>query len=108
MDDRAPAGKVPRTLLEAALVNILNPNPYLGWTLILGPVVVSAWREAPAAAVSVVAAFYCTMIAMLALLIVAFGSLRYFGSRLQRPLLLVSALVLLGLGVYQFVICFRS
>jgi len=27
----------PRTFLQAALVNVLNPNPYLGWALVLGP-----------------------------------------------------------------------
>ena len=69
----------------------------------LGPVVVSAWREDPSSGVAVVVAFYATMIATSALLIVAFGSARRFGPGLQRGLLLVSALVLAGLGVYQLV-----
>ena len=96
-------GKVPRTLLEAALVNILTPNPYLGWTFILGPLVVAAWREAPAWGVAVVASFYATMVTMLAVLIFSFGSARFLGPRFQRGLLLLSALILSGLGVYQLV-----
>jgi len=98
------AEKVPQTLLEAAVVNVLNPNPYLGWALVLGPVVVAAWREQPSSAVAVVAAFYTVMIATSAALIVAFSSARLFGPKLQRALLLASALILAGLGVYQLVI----
>ena len=40
--------RTPRTLLQAALVNVLNPNPYLGWALVLGPSVVEAWQQHPA------------------------------------------------------------
>jgi threonine/homoserine/homoserine lactone efflux protein len=94
-------GKIPRTLLEAALVNILNPNPYLGWTLVLGPAVVAAWRQSHVAGVAVVAAFYVTLTSMVAVTIVAFGTARFLGPKLQRGLLLASAVVLAGLGVYQ-------
>ena len=94
-------GKVPKTLIEAALVNLLNPNPYLGWTLILGPVVVEAWKEAPALGVAVVAAFYATMVTTVALLIVLFGSARLLGAGFQRILMFVSVWILAGLGVYQ-------
>jgi threonine/homoserine/homoserine lactone efflux protein len=96
--------KVPRTLLEAALVNLLNPNPYLGWTLILGPVVVAAWQEAPSFGIAVVVAFYATMVTMLAVLIFSFGSARFLGPKFQRSLLGISALVLAGLGIYQLVV----
>jgi len=99
--------KVPRTLLEAALVNLLNPNPYLGWTLILGPLVVTAWREAPSVGVAVVVAFYATLVTMLAALIFLFGSARLLGPRIQRALLLASSVVLVGLAVYQLVMCLR-
>lgn len=68
------SGNVPRTLFEAALVNLLNPNPYLGWALILGPVVVEAWTFNPEHGIAVIVSFYLTMIVMLALLIFAFGS----------------------------------
>jgi threonine/homoserine/homoserine lactone efflux protein len=106
---RSPSrtGKVPRTLFEAALVNVVNPNPYLGWTLVLGPVVVTAWRQAPSAGVAVVAAFYATMMIMLAVLILAFGTSRLLGPRLQHVLLGASGAVLAGLGVYQLVIGVR-
>jgi len=98
------ADRIPQTLLEAAMVNVLNPNPYLGWALVLGPLVVAAWHEQPSWGMAVVVAFYTVMIATSAGLIAAFGSARRFGPKLQRTLLLTSALILAGLGVYQLVV----
>lgn len=94
-------GEAPRTILEAALVNLLNPNPYLGWALVLGPVVVTAWQEAPGLGVAVVAAFYATMVTMLAILIFLFGTARFLGPAGRRHLQLVSVVILAGIGVYQ-------
>ncbi len=92
---------VPRTLLRATLVNLLNPNPYLGWTLILGPTAVVAWRQGPGLAVAFIAAFYATMVLTLAALIFVFGSARFFGPRVQRVLLLISVAALAGIAGYQ-------
>jgi len=36
--------------------------------------------------------------------IVALGTTRFLGPRLQRVLLLVSALILVGLGIYQLAV----
>jgi threonine/homoserine/homoserine lactone efflux protein len=89
------------TLLQAVAVNLLNPGPYIGWSLILGPVVIKAWNEAPARALALVIAFYCTMVATLALTIVLFGATRFLGPRGRRTLFLLSALALAALGVYR-------
>lgn len=91
----------PHTLLQAVAVNILNPNPYLGWSLVLGPRVLSAWSRSPAAAVALICGFYGTMVIMLALTIVAFGTARFLGARGRRMLILVSALLLAALGILQ-------
>lgn len=94
----APTAK---SLLGAALVNLVNPNPYLGWTLILGPTAVTAWREAPVNAVALIAAFYAMMIISLAALILLFGTTRFLGPRARRFLALFSAVILALIGVYQ-------
>lgn len=96
----ASSGSAPRTLLEAVLVNLLNPNPYLGWTLVLGPSALAAWREHPAHAVALIAAFYGTMVTMLAGFIFLVGSARFLGPGGRRGLLAVSAVTLAGLGIY--------
>jgi len=96
--------KVPRTLLEAAAVNLLNPHPYLGWALVLGPVVITAWSESPGLGITVVASFYVTMICMLAILIFLFGGVGLLSPKLQRYLGMISAAILAGLGIYQIAV----
>lgn len=98
----------PRTLFAAVLVNLLNPNPYLGWALVLGPSALAAWREHPAHAVALVCAFYGTMVAMLALFILLVGTVRFLSPRAQRGLIAVSALALAGLGLFLLVTGVRS
>ena len=101
---RGTAPKVssaPRTLLQAAGVNLLNPNPYLGWSLVLGPLLLKAWHESPLNGVALMVAFYGTMVASLAAIIVLFGKVRSLGPRVMGVLLLLSAGTLLALAVYQ-------
>lgn len=91
----------PKTMLEAAMVNVLNPHPYIGWALVLGPVVVGAWAESPKLGITVLVAFYATMITMLAVQIVLFGGTLLIGARFRRSLVLLSASLLACIGVYQ-------
>jgi threonine/homoserine/homoserine lactone efflux protein len=97
---------VPRTLVQAATVNILNPNPYLGWSLVLGPAVLAAWHESPANAVMLIIAFYTTMVTVLACTIFLFGTTRFLGPGGRRALVLVSAVMLGALGLYQLAASF--
>ena len=103
LDGSSPpgSGATPRTLLQATAVNILNPNPYLGWSLVLGPAVLAAWRQSPAHAVVLIAAFYLTMVTSLAAIIVLLGTTRFLGPRGRRTLVLLSAIALAALGVWQ-------
>lgn len=94
----------PRTIVQAVLVNLLNPNPYLGWALVLGPNAVAAWHRSPADAVALVVAFYTVLVAGLAIFIVAAGSARFLNPAAQRLLLLLSAAALAALGVYQLIV----
>lgn len=96
-------GSAPRTLFQAALVNVLNPNPYLAWALVMGPAVAAAWHVDPAYSVALVVAFYGTMVTTLAVLIFLFGTARHFGAKTRRALLVASALVLASIGAYQLV-----
>ena len=90
----------PRTLFDAVLVNLLNPNPYLGWSFVLGPAALAAWHKHPSHAVVVVGSFYCTMVTLLAFFIFLVGSVRLLGSRGQRGLIAISAFTLAVLGLY--------
>jgi threonine/homoserine/homoserine lactone efflux protein len=108
-DDPETGDSAPRTLFQAAMVNILNPNPYLAWSLVLGPAFLAAWHESPANAIAFVAAFYATMVTVMAGTILLLGTTRLFGPRGRRVLVLVSAVILTVLGLYQLVVClFRT
>jgi threonine/homoserine/homoserine lactone efflux protein len=93
----APA---PSSLLRAALVNVLNPNPYISWSLVLGPLLLKAWREAPAHGVALLAGFYGTMVLALAGTIVLFAAARNLGPRVTRVLIGLSSVALAGFGCY--------
>jgi threonine/homoserine/homoserine lactone efflux protein len=94
----------PQTIFQAAAINLLNPNPYLGWALVLGPAAVHAWREAPSHGVALVGSFYVTMIATIAGTVVAFGTASFLSSRARRVLILLSGVILAALGVYQLIV----
>ena len=101
--DEQACSSAPRTLLQAALVNLLNPNPYLGWALVLGPALLNAWHQRPVNALALMVAFYGTMVVMLVLFILLVGTAHFLGPRGQHGLLALSALVLALLGVYLLI-----
>jgi threonine/homoserine/homoserine lactone efflux protein len=92
----------PRTLLQAVGVNFVNPGPYIGWSLILGPVAVQAWAEAPVKAVVLVTTFYVVMVVSLALFILLLGTTSFLGPRGRRALLLAASIALAGIAIYSF------
>lgn len=91
----------PRTLLEAVAVNLVNPGPYLGWSLILGPLALQAWSESPARVAALVGGFYVVMVATLAAFIFMVGTTTFLGARARRALLLVSAAALAAIALYS-------
>jgi threonine/homoserine/homoserine lactone efflux protein len=91
----------PRTLLQAVAVNAVNPGPYLGWSLILGPNFLEGWARSPACAVALVVSFYVVMLASLALFILLIGATSFLGSRGRRGLLLASSFALAAIAVYS-------
>lgn len=99
--DPAPAGSAPRSLLGAAAVNFTSPGPYLGWSLVMGPLLLRGWREAPARGIALLAGFYGTMVLAMALMILAIGAARTAVPRANRVLLGASAVALAALGIWQ-------
>lgn len=91
----------PQSLLKATFVNLLNPNPYLFWSLVGGPLLLAAWREAPILAFALLGGFYLILIGGMGLGVIAVGATGRLGPRVSRTLLGISALALLGLGIYQ-------
>lgn len=90
-----------RSLLRAALMNMLGPGPYLYWSLVTGPVLIEGWRAGPTHAAAFLAGFYGLMVTCLAGLIILFGTAQRLGARISRDLLGVSVAALAAFGAIQ-------
>jgi threonine/homoserine/homoserine lactone efflux protein len=90
-----------QSVLKAALINMLNPNPYIFWSLVMGPILLAGWHETPAHGLGFLAGFYVTMVLGLCATILIFGFARRLGPKVNRLLLGASAIALFGFGLYQ-------
>ncbi len=97
-ESTTPGRAAPRSIAEAALVNLLNPNPYLAWALVLGPALVSAWSHGLGCAAAFLGSFYATMLGANAALVLLVGTARFLDARWQRRLVLASSGLLGALG----------
>src|ERR1041385_3250393 len=91
----------PRSVLKAALINTLNPNPYIFWSLVTGPILLTGWRKTPIYGVGFVASFYATMVFCLIAIVLLFGIARQLGPKVNRLLLGISAIALFCFGLFQ-------
>ena len=83
-----------QTLFKAAIVNLLNPNPYIGWSLIMGPLLIQGWREAPTNGLALIAGFYITLTLSTAGIIILFALARNLGPKVSKISIGISALAL--------------
>ena len=90
-----------QSLLNAALTNLLAPGAYLFWTLVTGPILLRGWRENLILGASFLLGFYMAMIVSLGAIIIVSGTARQLGPKVNRALLGISAIALLGFGLYQ-------
>jgi threonine/homoserine/homoserine lactone efflux protein len=90
-----------QTLLSAVIVNLLNPNPYLGWSLVLGPLLLKGWHQNPANGIVLLASFYVTLTAGMIITILVFAAAGRLGSRLNRLLIGISVIALSCFGFYE-------
>ena len=97
----APEAGTQQSVLKAALMNALNPNPYIYWTLVTGPILLRGWRETPLHGIGFLAGFYVTIVLSLMGIVLVFGTAQRFGPKVNRALLGISAVALLCFGLYQ-------
>jgi threonine/homoserine/homoserine lactone efflux protein len=90
-----------QTVLKAALVNLLNPNPWLAWSLVLGPLLLKGWRENPVHGLSLLIGFYSAMILVTLGIILLFAFARNLGPIVSRTLIGISAIAMASFGLYE-------
>jgi threonine/homoserine/homoserine lactone efflux protein len=89
------------SLAQGTLMNLLNPNPWLFWGIIGGPLLLEAWRSAPWLPAAFLAGFYLTLVGGTACFILLFAAAHRLDPRLVRGLNLFSAAALLVFGLVQ-------
>jgi len=90
-----------QSVLKAALTNMLNPGPYIFWSLVTGPILLRGWRETPGNGIGFLAGFYVTLILGFGAIILVFGVARQMGPKVNRVLVGISAVALFCFGLYQ-------
>jgi threonine/homoserine/homoserine lactone efflux protein len=89
------------TFMKAVIVNLLNPNPLIGWSLVLGPLFLKGWHEAPVFGIVLVVSFYVTLVSGMIVTIIIFGTTGKLSLRVNRLLIGISAIALACFGVYE-------
>jgi threonine/homoserine/homoserine lactone efflux protein len=89
------------TILKAVLVNLLNPNPYIAWSLVMGPLLIKGWNENTVNGIVLLSGFYGSMIIYSIGLIGLFAAARNFGPRINRIAIGISVFAFSAFGIYQ-------
>jgi threonine/homoserine/homoserine lactone efflux protein len=87
--------------LRAAVVNAAGPGPWIFWSTVCGPILIEAWRAAPATGLAFLLGFYLVLVGGNAALVAAFGMAGRIGPRTARGLGLASAALMAGMGALQ-------
>jgi threonine/homoserine/homoserine lactone efflux protein len=99
--DERPDTSAYGNLFKAVMVNLFNPNPYLGWSLVMGPMLIKGWSESPENGIALITGFYISMIIYSAVMVILFAAAGSLGPRVNRISLVVSVIAFLIFGFYQ-------
>jgi threonine/homoserine/homoserine lactone efflux protein len=90
-----------RSLLSAVTINVLNPNPYIFWAVVGGPIVLSAWRESPWLGGAFLLGFFGTFVLGMGIQILLFATAGRLNPGVNRALNVVACAALAVFGFYQ-------
>jgi hypothetical protein len=82
-------------------VNLLNPGPYLGWSLVMGPLLIKGWSEDPVNGIILLIGFYSSMVVYSIVMVVLFGIATNIGPQVNRISIGISVIALVIFGGYQ-------
>jgi threonine/homoserine/homoserine lactone efflux protein len=95
--ERAP----PRGFVRAIAVNFTNPNAWMFWSLVGGPILAQAARSAPVGAAAFLSGFYLLLVGGNAALVLLAARTSRLGPRFARGLGLASGIALAAFGAWQ-------
>jgi threonine/homoserine/homoserine lactone efflux protein len=88
-----------RGLWRASIVNWLNPNPYIFWTLVGGPTLIAALNQSIGYGVAFLVGMYGVFLGSMLIIVAVFHYARNLGPRVVRGILLISIVALAIFGV---------
>jgi len=97
-----------RDLAHGAVVNLLNPHPYMFWAIVGAPTVVRAWRDHPSGAVGFVVGFYLLLIGAKIVLAALVARARGFSPRRYCIMSRASAVMLIAAAAYMIITAARD
>jgi threonine/homoserine/homoserine lactone efflux protein len=87
-------------IARGALVNLLNPHPWIFWVTVQGPILLAGWRRDPRTAVAFVTAFYAAIVGSKVGIAALVSKGRHnLNERWYRRTLIACGLVLVVIGV---------
>jgi threonine/homoserine/homoserine lactone efflux protein len=97
-----------KSLFNAVIVNLLNPNPYLAWSLVMGPILLEGWKINHFLGIFFIIGFYSTIVTFIAATIFVFTFARDLGQKFNKYLIGLSTIILFGFGIFQLIVGFGS
>jgi threonine/homoserine/homoserine lactone efflux protein len=86
---------------SAVVVNLLNPNAWIFWSLVGGPILAAGFRAGGAHVLAFLGSFYLSLTVTNGAIVLLFGAVGRLGPRAARALAGVSAVAFLALGLAQ-------
>lgn len=93
-----PAPSTQRSFWRGVLLNLTNPNPYIFWGTVGGPLLVSSWQQGPLFALTLLGGFYGMFLSTSIALAGVGAALKRLPASAIRWLWLACALVMLLLA----------
>ena len=90
-----------QNVFKAVMINLLNPNPYLSWSLVMGPLLIKSWSVDPVNGIVLLIGFYSSMIIYSMGIVVLFAAARNLGPVVSRMSVGISVIAFSVFGLYQ-------
>ena len=87
-----------RSFGKAVAMNLLNPNPYIFWTFVSGPILINALDQSWLHALAFLAGFYGVFMLTMLIFIIIFHQARRLGPKVVRVIQQFSIFVLVIFG----------
>jgi len=97
----ASARAPPAGFVRGLLVNVTNPNAWLFWSVVAGPILAAAWRASPARAAAFLGGFYLLLVGGNLAFVVLAARVARAGPRVAGALGTISGAALVALGAWR-------